>query len=305
MQVQHLPTHLQSIALELIAHVTDASPIPKTIEELTDWFEGEGWNELVGKWSDEHIILKVEYVAELKFNDSELLAYGEVDDQVTDALRVEFARMQINQAFESDDGYSCPSVHTVQLVNKYGSAAFLGWLVEVHGQLGPSPMYYGIYSDRDQFYKKLREHGFLFWHEKETLTDQQILKLWETESAIKQELTVEQVAMILADDHLGDIVRCDLKDLNREDLLEKSVHDLSEIDLETLHDEVLQVWTEFSPVVQEYVAKQDKGPYPIAIKGIEGAYFVVASEYPISEPFDSLSDAENYVEKNYGRFLLD
>lgn len=118
-------------------------------------------------------------------------------------------------------------------------------------------------------------------------------------------LTHETISRILADDHLGDRVCSNLKDLNREDLLEKSVHDLSEIDLETLHHEVLQVWTEFSPVVKEYVAEQDKGPYPIAIQGIEGAYFVVASEYPNSDPFDSLSDAEEYVEKNYGRFLLD
>ena len=117
-------------------------------------------------------------------------------------------------------------------------------------------------------------------------------------------LTHETISRILADEHLGDRARSNLKDLKREDLLEESVYDLSEIDVETLHDEVLEVWTEFSPVVREYVAEQDKGPYPIAIKGIEGAYFVVASEYPNSDPFDSLSDAEGYVEKNYGRFLL-
>ena len=118
-------------------------------------------------------------------------------------------------------------------------------------------------------------------------------------------LTHETISRILADEHLGDSARSNLKDLKREDLLEKSVYDLSEIDLETLHDEILEVWTEFSPVVKRYIAEQDKGPYPIAIKGIEGAYFVVASEYPNSEPFDSLSDAEKYVEKNYGRYLHD
>ena len=118
-------------------------------------------------------------------------------------------------------------------------------------------------------------------------------------------LTIDQVDTILADEDLGRLVRSNLSDISRLDLMERAVSNLSADDFSVLSDEVLQVWTEFSPVVKEYVSEQDKGPYPIAIKGIEGAYFVVASEYPNSEPFDSLSDAENYVEKNYGRFLLD
>jgi hypothetical protein len=305
MEIKSLPEHLQSIAEKVIAHIYGGSSIPEGIDELTDWFEDEGWDELVGAWSDEHIALKLQYLAESKFNDSELVGCEDVEGQVTDDLRLEFARKRINEAFESGDGYSCPSVHTVQLVNEQDQIVFLGWLVEVHGQLGHSPNYCGVYSNRDQFYEELRKDGFLFWHEKEGLTDQQILKLWETNFAIKQELTIDQVDTILADENLGKLVRSNLSDISRLDLIERAVSNLSADDFSVLSDEVLQVWTEFSPVVKECVAEQDKGPYQIAIKGIEGAYFVVASEYPNSEPFDSLSDAENYVEKNYGRFLVD
>ena len=179
MEIKSLPEHLQSIAEKVIAHIYSGSSIPEGIDELTDWFEDEGWDELVGAWSDEHIALKLQYLAESKFNDSELVGYEDVEGQVTDDLRLEFARKRINEAFESGDGYSCPSVHTVQLVNEQDKTVFLGWLVEVHGQLGHSPTYYGIYADRDQFYKELREDGYLFCDEIDDLRNEQVLKVWE------------------------------------------------------------------------------------------------------------------------------
>jgi len=59
----------------------------------------------------------------------------------------------------------------------------------------------------------------------------------------------------------------------------------------------------YSPVIREYVAEQDKGLYRTMIPGLDGAYFVLASEYPNSESFPRLSDAERYMEKNYGPYL--
>ena len=121
---------------------------------------------------------------------------------------------------------------------------------------------------------------------------------------MKFHLSKSQIENIVADGELKDFIRSNFKDLGREDLLEKSVQDLSPEEFETVYEEVLQVWTDYSPVVREYVAKQDKGPFPIAIQGVDGAYFVVASEYPNSESFPRLSDAERYVEKNYGPYLI-
>lgn len=117
-------------------------------------------------------------------------------------------------------------------------------------------------------------------------------------------LPKSQIESILADSHLSDLVSSNLKDLGRSDLLGKPIQDLSKEDLETMYEESLQVWADYSPVIREYVAEQDKGPYPIAIRGVEGAYFVVASEYPNSECFLRLEDAELYVDKNYGPYLI-
>lgn len=121
---------------------------------------------------------------------------------------------------------------------------------------------------------------------------------------MKLNLSKIQIEGILADPYLSDFVISNLKDVGRSDLLGKSIQDLSKEDLETVYEEVLQVWTDYSPVIREYVAEQDKGPYPIAIQGVEGAYFVAASEYPNSDPFLNLSDAELYVEENYGPYLI-
>ena len=120
---------------------------------------------------------------------------------------------------------------------------------------------------------------------------------------MKFNLSKSQIEGILANPYLSDFVIANLKDLGRGDLLGKSIQDLSKEEFETMYEEVLQVWTDYSPVIREYVAEQDKGPYPIAIQGVEGAYFVVTSEYPNSDSFFNLSDAERYVEKNYGPFL--
>ena len=117
-------------------------------------------------------------------------------------------------------------------------------------------------------------------------------------------LDKRQVRLILADETLGKIVEDNLKEISRSDLIEKPLEELSPQEFNELSSEVFETWTLHSRVVKECTAKQDKGPYPIAVMGLAGAYFVVASEYPNSECFGSLSDAEAYVERNFGKYLV-
>jgi len=117
-------------------------------------------------------------------------------------------------------------------------------------------------------------------------------------------LDKHQVGLILADETLGKIVSVNLKEISRSDLIEIPLEELSPQEFNELSSEVFETWTSHSKVVKEYTAKQDKGPYPVAIMGLEGAYFVIASEYPNSECFESLSDAEAYVERNFGKYLV-
>jgi ribosomal protein S17E len=117
-------------------------------------------------------------------------------------------------------------------------------------------------------------------------------------------LDKRQVGLILADETLGKIVSANLREISRSDLIEKPIDELSPQDFSDLRDEVIEVWSSHSKVVREYIAQQDKGPYPVAILGLPGAYFVLASEYPNSDCFESLVDAEAYVEENYGKYLI-
>jgi hypothetical protein len=83
-----------------------------------------------------------------------------------------------------------------------------------------------------------------------------------------------------------------------------NIEKLSEDSLGYLIDAAFDSLSNYAPIVKEYEAEQDKGVYPINIVGVNGCYVVCASEYPNSEIFNSLSDAEDYVNFNYGEFLI-
>lgn len=82
------------------------------------------------------------------------------------------------------------------------------------------------------------------------------------------------------------------------------VDKLCDDDLDYLKGAALDSLSNYAPIVKEYEAEQDKGVYPINIVGVDGCYIVCASEYPNSEIFNSLSDAKDYVDFNYGEFLI-
>ncbi len=94
-------------------------------------------------------------------------------------MRVNFARDQINYEFESGSEYLCPSVHSLELSDPMERVAILGWLVQIHGQAGPSPNYLGVYENREKFYQELRDRDFLFSDWSNLVTDQQLLALWK------------------------------------------------------------------------------------------------------------------------------
>lgn len=72
-----------------------------------------------------------------------------------------------------------------------------------------------------------------------------------------------------------------------------------------IYDAALDVISNSGLTVKSYTAEQDKGPYPIQIIGVEGAYFVWASEYDWVGLFSTRAEAEDYVECNFGEFLID
>jgi hypothetical protein len=174
-----LPEKLNQIRDQIIDHVRKKSPLPDNLCELTEWLETDGWDILVPSWdSDEHIALNLSYLSWLKFSDSELLSIQEDDEPVTDEVRIRYAQKLVTQTFDSYDDYICPSVQIVELKKSNGDAAVLGWLIEIHGQGGPVPIYQGAFVDKNHFYQHLKECDFLLDLEKNNLANETILRLW-------------------------------------------------------------------------------------------------------------------------------
>lgn len=177
--MQTLPVHLNEIAMRVIENANEKLPPPKELNDLVNWYETEGWNLLVGAWSDERIILKLYELAEYKFNDNELIAYEDPTEPITDDLRLAYAWRRISEEFDSGDGSTCPSVHTIELRHADGKSAILGWLVEIHGQAGHYANFCGVYQNREVFYEQLRNEDHLFQDDEKVVNDLKILKLWE------------------------------------------------------------------------------------------------------------------------------
>ena len=51
-------------------------------------------------------------------------------------------------------------------------------------------------------------------------------------------------------------------------------------------------------------SEQDKGAYAVVIRGVEGVYFIQTLEYDDLGPYETLTDAEEAVDQNFGEFLI-
>jgi len=116
------------------------------------------------------------------------------------------------------------------------------------------------------------------------------------------EIDERHIAAILRDprclrfaaDYLG------LPEDKLQDLISKE-----QIDHRDLKDAVVDALMNEAPVVREFLAEQSKGIFPINVVGVEGAYYVWAQEYDDIGLFDSIDQAESYVQSEYGEFLVD
>lgn len=87
-------------------------------------------------------------------------------------------------------------------------------------------------------------------------------------------------------------------------LAAKSLDSMTQDELDDVYDAAYSALMNAAPIVRSYTARQDKGPYPVWITGIEGVYLLMASEHDTLGPFDSLTHAVDAMDRNYGRFLV-
>jgi len=172
------PEKLLHIVDVVVAHAVDNTPLPDNLNDLTEWFETDGWDHLCSTTDDYFCALKLFQLAWYNFSDQELEANQEETVPITDEVRLAYARNLVAEAIEEVDEYNCPTVHSIQISNANGHVAILGWLVESHGQGGVVPVFQGIFSNKSDFYQSLRDLDFVLQTEEDLLKDETILRLW-------------------------------------------------------------------------------------------------------------------------------
>jgi hypothetical protein len=71
--MKNLPEHLSIIRNQVVDHVISGSPLPENFIELVSWFEVDGWDEILSGSGSEHVALKLNDLASLKFDDKEMI----------------------------------------------------------------------------------------------------------------------------------------------------------------------------------------------------------------------------------------
>lgn len=183
-----LPQKFWKIRDAAIEHVLSNSGLPSGLADLQEWLTVEGWGLLLDAWINEDMALDLKGLALYKFSDYELRDYEclDVSDVISDQIRVDYARATIRYAIAQSEGHDSLSVHSFRLERDDGASAILGCTVAIHGQYGPVPKWRGVFSDKTTFYAYLRELGFLFHSEADTVGESEILALWQSEKKQKR-----------------------------------------------------------------------------------------------------------------------
>jgi hypothetical protein len=115
------------------------------------------------------------------------------------------------------------------------------------------------------------------------------------------DITTQQLESIRSSTELGRQVRSILSDKS---LVSKPITEMTSEQMDEVRDACEEALINDAPVVEELLAEQSKGVYPIQICGVPGAYFVHAQEFDREGLFSTLDDAIACVESDHGEFLL-
>jgi hypothetical protein len=174
-----LPNELQTIFDTAVSQLLKGDQIPDNFKLVEEWFQGEGWDQLVDCWNDE-IVLNLDGLAHDCFSDREMISYlGLSDDEViSDQLRLKFAKERITYNLEQGDDCINPSVISFPLFTSQGQSVILGYTVEIHGQFGPAPECCGLFYTQEDFILSLKQSGFWTKEYLDQIDDETILSLW-------------------------------------------------------------------------------------------------------------------------------
>ena len=165
-----IPTNLRPLVDQAICNLWDKNcPLPD-LSPLGEWLEVDGWDYVVDGIFSPYFHMDV-----LKdfLSDEMLMDYGYVVDaiEITDAIRVEFARQKIDYLITE----SMDSMHVIELESKSMPPAVLCILMYYHGQGGAFFNSIDVDFSAEDYVNSIKDEIVLDHH---YITDQQILEAW-------------------------------------------------------------------------------------------------------------------------------
>ena len=169
------PHSLHKLATEVVKGVLDKRlPLPD-LKPIQDWFEDEGWDEVV--MSVQGNIVYVENIASDSFNDDSIRDNSDSDDiEITDRIRIQFGRMFIDDQLDQTED----SLHAVELKVSRLPAVFLDCMVIGQGQGG-------WYCEWGSAYQSMQElldsYEGMAVRDSSNVSDDEILDLWQKDDS--------------------------------------------------------------------------------------------------------------------------
>jgi len=179
--VIQFPEHLQAACDEAIAAFNAGEPEPESFKTITEWLEEDGWDALIADLGDQ-MAINLTALGRYQFTDIELRANSDMPDEqsISDTDRLRWGREQVDSVLNNYDDDLLPSVHAYQLTSSDGQSAWVGCLVEIHGQLGPACYWQGLWPSREAFWDALgSEYGYWVTPLMGDVTDEAILSHWQ------------------------------------------------------------------------------------------------------------------------------
>jgi hypothetical protein len=167
-----LPKSLWKIRDEIVDSAFNDLTTPSDIKLVQEWLVSDGVDNL---WTQDVLlgyVINLDSLAQWHFYDKEL----EYSDELTDKLRIEHARKIISDVVAGDD--NTYGVHGAKLEKDDGKLIYSGCIQESQGQNGLAYEWFGVFKNLAQLLDEVRNLGYFFTSEINTITDEEILAVW-------------------------------------------------------------------------------------------------------------------------------
>tara|TARA_B110000503_G_C7007002_1_gene354042 strand:+ start:297 stop:854 length:558 start_codon:yes stop_codon:yes gene_type:complete len=151
-------------------------------EEYPEFWEWIAWENIIGGEEDDFLVDTSDFPIRSGrkhefYEISNFEGFTEITE-VTDEIRVSFARDVWSEALKELDGGSMPSSSFYSLTDSRHGSAGIGVLVWIYGQSGPHPENCGFFPSCDDFFQSLRERGFRDADDVKSLSDEEVLQIY-------------------------------------------------------------------------------------------------------------------------------